>query len=744
MGKKSQALKTSNSTKEKAKKIDQVKSAFTKVEESNKKEDKIKKKKNKLIKSKPVKNVESKGHKTQLDGLAENDPEFHEFLLKNNPELLDFDASDDEEGLDLDAMDEDEEDDDDNTSDKNNDSDSDSDSLIGSSDDDDEDTGIQTNDNNRKIKPDVEVTESLLEESIENACNGSKAALKTMLTIFRAACIPSSDDDGKSKDNRYTLPSPEIYEAVMVKVLQNAWKSFYKLLGLSIKEKLTVKAISKLQENSRWKGIQMQVLGLFKSIIHVLSSLAESSLQNETAGFILSHLEPYIPLLAPLMRLFKTVLKTLLSIWSREVTSEEDSLNARGYAFLRVRQMAMILPGTCMDECFRLTYLNFARSCRSFTEVNANAIMFMIQSVVELYKVDNMMAYQHSFLFIRQLALHLRQALVKKTMEHTKHLVSWQYLNCLRLWTYVLSALPDEENELGKLIFPLTEVINGVLLAVPSAQGLPLRIHLLGFQHMLAAHGKKFIPTARYGLEVLEFPELETKPKPSTDRVPNLLYMTRIPKDHVHKAAYRDTIVEQACELIRRDSEIYRYHPGFPEYVFLTIRSLKKYNKKCKNSKWRGYVRNLTSQLEEYSSFAKSGRSQLKVGPMESADLGLEPLRPQNEPSAALRLMRLMRTAGRELKEVHVDNTPGKNLDLSVSKKSVKKSLKKDDSSDSDSEENGDSSSDDSNSSEEDMEEGSGSDDEGDDDEDEEDSESESESDDDGNDKIKPMDIDDF
>ena len=742
MGKKSQALKTSKSTKNKAKDIEKVKNAFTKAKETNEKEEKVNTRKNKVTKSKPIKNVESKGHKTQLDSLAENDPEFHEFLLKNNPELLDFDASDDEEGLDLDDMDDEDDEDDDDENDRNgsSDNDSDSDSLLGSSDDEREENNVQTS-GYRKIKPDVEVTQSLLKESIDNACNGSKAALKTMLTIFRAACIPSSDDDGKSKDNRYILPSPEIYEAVMIKVLQNAWKSFYKLLRLSIKEKLTVKAISNLEENSRWKVVQMQVLGLFKSIIHVLSSLAESSLQNETAGFILSHLEPYIPLLAPLPRLFKTVLKTLLSIWSREVTSEEDSLNARGHAFLRVRQMAIVLPGTCMDECFRLTYLNFARSCRSFTEINANAIMFMIQSVVELYTIDHMMAYQHSFLFIRQLALHLRQALVKKTVEHTKHLVSWQYLNCLRLWTYVLSALPDEENELGKLIFPLTEVINGVLLAVPSAQGLPLRIHLIGFQHMLAAHGKKFIPTARYGLEVLEFPELETKPKPSTDRVPNLLHMTRIPKDNVHKAAYRDTIVEQACELIRRDSEIYRYHPGFPEYAFLTIRSLKKYNKKCKNSKWRGYTRNLTSQLEEYSTFAKKRRGQLRVGPMEAADLGLEPLKPQNEPSAGLRLMRLMRAAGRELKEVHVDNTPVKELDSSVGKKQVKKGYKKDKNSDSDSVDN-------------DMKEsseGSGSEDEDDEDDEEEegdneesDPDSEDESDGDGKDKIKPMDLDDF
>ena len=60
---------------------------------------------------------------------------------------------------------------------------------------------------------------------------------------------------------------------------------------------------------------------------------------------------------------------------------------------------------------------------------------------------------------------------------------------------------------------------------------------------------------------------------------------------------------------------------------------------------------------------------------MEAADLGLEPLKPQNEPSAGLRLMRLMRAAGRELKEVHVDNTPVKELDSSVGKKQVKKGM---------------------------------------------------------------------
>ena len=48
------------------------------------------------------------------------------------------------------------------------------------------------------------------------------------------------------------------------------------------------------------------------------------------------------------------------------------------------------------------------------TESNRVLINFMKNSLVELYSLDQIIAYQHSFVFIRQLAINLRTAMTLK------------------------------------------------------------------------------------------------------------------------------------------------------------------------------------------------------------------------------------------------------------------------------------------------------------------------------------------
>jgi hypothetical protein len=116
--------------------------------------------------------------------------------------------------------------------------------------------------------------------------------------------------------------------------------------------------------------------------------------------------------------------------------------------------------------------------------------------------------------------------------------------------------------------------------------------------------------------------------------------MVRLPSNSVAKAVVRDAIVSEAVQLIRQDTEVYRFHVGLPEYCYLTIRKLKAYLKKCKITKWRDIVRNVTGQMEQYSTSAQQGRTNLSVGPMSVVDF--EPLLPGGTPSAKIRLHKLI------------------------------------------------------------------------------------------------------
>lgn len=91
----------------------------------------------------------------------------------------------------------------------------------------------------------------------------------------------------------------------------------------------------------------------------------------------------------------------------------------------------------------------------------------MRSSLVELYLLDTGLAYSVAFPFIRQLAIHLRNALSPsgqsegktKKSEASRVVYSWQFVHSLHLWVDVLAQPGNNEDEnLKLLIYPVVQV----------------------------------------------------------------------------------------------------------------------------------------------------------------------------------------------------------------------------------------------------------------------------------------------
>ena len=362
-------------------------------------------------------------HRNELQSLPSQDPEFFKYLQENDANLLEFGEGEED--------DEEEEEDDDGDLEGEEFSDDDDDEE---EEEEEEGSITKSSSSSRHIPQIMVVTEEILNETIEKAKGGSFVALKKLLAIFRSACLPSGKDetaddeeDDRTGMSSFSIPSPEVYQQVIVGVTDHAHVCMYLQLDL---DELTPDHLSKLKSHPKWKKLQFLVLSFFKSMLHVLAGVSIASQQEQVTSFLVGTLEAYLPLLTPLPRLSKAVLNTLLTLWATGPSPSENKSGSdvRVQAFLRVRQMALMLPGwyfifipilfhdcpspnlpatndyyyylavfcsgTVREECFRSIYLRFARAAKSCTEMNIGSVSFMAQSIAELYQSDPVQAYQ--------------------------------------------------------------------------------------------------------------------------------------------------------------------------------------------------------------------------------------------------------------------------------------------------------------------------------------------------------------
>lgn len=238
----------------------------------------------------------------------------------------------------------------------------------------------------------------------------------------------------------------------------------------------------------------------------------------------------------------------------------------------------------------------------------------MCNCLVELYGMDMNAGYRLGFVYIRQLAIHLRNAIQLNTKDALKNVYNWQFVNSLRAWCSLIAGFP-EQAEVATLVYPVTQLLIAIITHNPSSRYFPLRFHCLRMLHQISAPTKVFINTAPYILETLECPEFKKKAKIVSAKPLSFATVLKISKTVLPTNLFQDAVVKHAYELLLQMFSNYATNISFPELALPTIVFLKKFIKTNKVPAFTKKMGQILEQLQRNSQFIQNHRDKAEFKP---------------------------------------------------------------------------------------------------------------------------------
>ncbi|KAK4303489.1 hypothetical protein Pmani_024498 [Petrolisthes manimaculis] len=435
----------------------------------------------------------------------------------------------------------------------------------------------------------------------EKQLNGPEA-LNAFVEVNQAfsAAITSLGEKKKQETvaSKYKVEGPQIFNAIIRMCLKNIPTAISRILSVKTNNENPSKC-------KKWSKYRNFIKAYLRNIVMLTECVAEPTALEAILSRGVMHLLPYFAANnMPSQMLFKR----LTTLWA---TSEK---RVQVLAFICIFRLCRALKGSFLEWGLKRLYITYVHNSRFTSPSTWGLIDFMRVSLVELYALNEAFAYKHAFVYIRQMAIHLRNAITIKKKDQVQLVYNWQYIHCLHLWADLLGKTHPSP-ALQPIIYPLTQVAIGTMKLQPTATFTPLVFHVCGILTSLSRYTRTFIPVLPFLLEVLnKTAAVKTQKKFARGHL-DWMCMLRVSRGEMAESAFKDGLVEQVYNGLIDYLSVESSSISFPELVVPAVLQLKVFIKNQKNSPEHTIkMKQLLDKIKENSAFIESKRRDVSFG----------------------------------------------------------------------------------------------------------------------------------
>lgn len=546
-------------------------------------------------------------HQEDLARLKETDPEFLQYLENEESNLLDFGRM----AQDADVVDE----------------------AAGSDaeTDADEDDGGQEEEGGGADVADAE-RPKLSRVTAQEASEVIKS--KNFAEAFLLFCSASKElgypiaEAPNHEKARRRFDSPNVVKGILVSVA----RLFAAHVGVFLADSGTAAAATGSSEKQKPQraATTMELKPQYKNLVRRMVGAIFSVMRGATHdGPLLSQLAQsltsIVRLLCAIRGSTKMALKSLLPLCGHA----EESVRVASY--LVISSLAKRLAGTRslhQSSLFKGIFLTLVKTAGQYNIHTLPVVGFLMSCVVDIYGTDVECAYQHTFVYLRQLAIYLRQALQSQTQSNVRAVFNWQYLNALRTWGLVVSTY-HEPKQLGPLIHPVVQIAQGMMDLFSSPRMFPMHLHVIEMLNHLSERSGVYVPVSSYVLRILtsSFIKLDaeatrrgaTASGASLADELDLQFSLRVKKRHAKLMTFRVGVWREAMfQLVAHLSSL-SHSIAFPEATWAVRATLAKLKRDVKVPKVNGLISSALHKLDETVKVITVKRNTVNFGPCDVA-----------------------------------------------------------------------------------------------------------------------------